>query len=142
MQPLRRIGAGVLAAAILLLTIGASPVGAGLDRPPSTADDQTVLDEDERCNDISGSPLCVGWFRDANYNGTVWVEYYKTSGPTRHVRLYVASCGQPKVLVYEGDVSAGRRVTGGWNGRVSPGACWVGYMRIGNQQWTTGELYS
>lgn len=126
----------MLAAAALTLSMSASPADAAAPAPapaPLAA---------ERCNDISGSPLCVDWHRDANYNGSVGVSYMKNSGPTRYVRLYVASCGQPKVQVWEGNVAAGEFAWGDWNGRVLPGACWVGYMRIGNTQWTTGELYS
>lgn len=128
--------------AALTLTMSASPAGAGPAADRSGSQDDATALASRRCNDISGSPLCIDWYRDANYNGSVSVSYRKDSGPTRYVRLYVASCGQPMVQVFAGNVSAGGYVWGSWHGRILPGACWVGYMRIGNTQWTTGQLYS
>jgi hypothetical protein len=109
-----------------------------LDAEPSAS----AQDWDSTCNNISGSDLCLMWERGANYEGSLEVFYRKTSGPTRYIHLYVASCGHPKYQVYEGYIEPGQTRAGAWDGYIYPGSCWIGYLRIGNAQWTTGELYS
>jgi hypothetical protein len=109
-----------------------------LDAEPSAS----AQDWDSTCNNIDGSDLCLMWERGANYEGYLEVFYRKTSGPTRYIHLYVASCDHPKYQVYEGYIEPGQTTAGAWDGYIYPGSCWVGYLRIGNAQWTTGELYS
>jgi hypothetical protein len=93
-----------------------------------------------RCNDISGSPLCLVIEGALNSSGRVSVRYHKKSGPVRYIRLYIASCGRAKELVYEGKIAPTQLKLGGKWKHLSYGSCWVGYLRIGNTQWTTGEL--
>jgi hypothetical protein len=82
------------------------------------------------------------WERNANYEGYLEVWYQKRSGPKRYIHLYVAGCDQAPYQVYEGYIEPGQTRAGAWDGYIYPGSCWVGYMRIGNARWTTGELYS
>lgn len=123
--------------------LAAGMVSAPLAIPATAAGASSIgpMAAGSRCNDISGSPLCIGWRRDAGGHG-VTVSYKKNSGPTRHVRLYIAGCGLPMTLYWEGDLSPGQTGVGTWGGVPQPGSCWVGYMRISNSQWTTGEIYS
>jgi hypothetical protein len=110
--------------------------------PQDAAPSASAQDWDSRCTDISGSDLCLMWERGANYEGYLEVWYQKTSGPKRYIHLYVASCDHPKYQVYEGYIEPGQTKAGAWDGYIYPGSCWVGYLRIGNAQWTTGRLYS
>jgi hypothetical protein len=110
--------------------------------PQDAQPSPSAQDWDSRCTDISGSDLCLMWERDSNYEGYLEVWYSKRSGPKRYIHLYVAGCDQPKYQVYEGYIEPGQTRAGAWDGYIYPGSCWVGYLRIGNAQWTTGELYS
>lgn len=137
------IGGGVLGAVVLILSLSTSPAQAESDGAQSAIGQQSgAQDFDSKCNWIFGSPLCIAWYRSANYQGELEVFYKKNSGPRRYIRLYLASCGQPMVQVYAGFISPGQTRAGFWDGFIYPGSCWVGFMRIGNSQWTTGELYS
>jgi hypothetical protein len=137
------IGAGVLGAVVLILSLSTSPAQAGSEGAQSAIGQQSgAQDFDSKCNRIFGSPLCIAWYRNANYQGELEVFYKKNSGPRRYIRLYLASCGQPMAQVYEGFISPGQTRAGFWDGYIYPGSCWIGYMRIGNRQWTTGRLYS
>jgi hypothetical protein len=138
----RRIS-GVVGAIVLLLTAGvglaeaeAAVAQAAAQQAPSARDYHS------RCNNISGSNLCLLWQRNANDKGFLQIAYSKQSGPRRYIRLYVAQCGHAKRQVYAGSIEPGHVRSGTWHGSISPGSCWVGYMRIGNTQWTTGELRS
>jgi len=93
-----------------------------------------------RCNDISGSPLCLVIDGELDGKGHVGVRYHKKSGPVRSIRLYIASCGRAKELVSEGNIAPTQLKLGGKWKSLSYSSCWVGYLRIGNTQWTTGEV--
>ncbi|MEV0616457.1 hypothetical protein AB0I81_24295 [Nonomuraea sp. NPDC050404] len=93
-----------------------------------------------RCNDISGSPLCISVTGNLNANATVRVSYTKNSGPERFVGLYLSACGSPQGLVAQGTVGPGDTIAGSRVRYIYFNSCWVGHMRIGNTQWTTGEL--
>jgi hypothetical protein len=142
MRRVRRI-IGVVGAIVLLLTAGAglaeaesAVAQAAVQQAPSARDYHS------QCNNISGSNLCLLWQRNANDKGFLQIAYSKQSGPRRYIRLYVAQCGHAKRQVYAGYIEPGHVRSGTWHGSISPGSCWVGYMRIGNTQWTTGELRS
>jgi hypothetical protein len=142
MRRASRIGA-LVGIVVLMFASGASPARAESDVAQSAVQQPpSIQDWDSRCNDISGSDLCLMWERNSNYEGTLEVWYSKRSGPRRYIRLYVAGCGLPMHQVYEGYIDAGQTRSGAWDGYIYPGSCWVGYLRIGNAQWTTGELYS
>lgn len=136
--------AAMLAATVLTLGLSIGSASAAPDSGTTTGDVVAPLASGQRCNDISGSPLCIRWQRDTPRpgEGIVEVWYTKNSGPARFVNLYVASCGQPMVRVFSGTVAAGDTGWGYWDGYPRPGSCWVGYMRIGNSQWTTGQIIS
>jgi hypothetical protein len=145
MRRVRRISRliGVVGAVVLLGIAGAGP-GKSESEVARTADQPSpsVQDWDSRCNDIAGSDLCLMWERNANYEGYLEVWYQKRSGPKRYIHLEVAGCGLPPYQVYEGYIEPGQTRAGAWDGYIYPGSCWVGYLRIGNARWTTGELYS
>jgi hypothetical protein len=108
----------------------AAPAGASLAKHWST------------CNDISGSPLCISILGDLDANADVNVWYSKNSGPDRLVRLYLSKCGSSRDLVAQGTVEAGDTIDGSRVKYIYFNSCWVGHMRIGNTQYTTGELYT
>ncbi|MGW4793770.1 hypothetical protein ACWEPC_15350 [Nonomuraea sp. NPDC004297] len=114
-----------LAAAVMVVTMTPTSADAALAR--------------QRCNNISGSPLCivVGGVDQTTFIRT---SYHKRSGPKRYVGLYVALCDTAGRRVYAGNVSAGQVVTGGLRRWVSKGGCYIGFMRIGNTQYNTGRL--
>ena len=142
-QPVRRFIGVVGAVVFLMFAAGVGPAGAESDvaRTPGKPS-PSAQDWDSRCNNIRGSDLCLSWWRDSNHQGEVEIFYRKESGPKRYIRLYVALCGHAKLQVYEGYIEPRQTRAGAWDGPISPGSCWVGYMRIGNRQWTTGELRS
>ncbi|MEW9556242.1 hypothetical protein [Nonomuraea sp. NPDC050783] len=93
-----------------------------------------------RCNDISGSPLCISIWGDLNENADVNVWYSKNAGPERLVQLYLSACGGQRDLVAQGTVEAGDTIDGSRVKYIYFNSCWVGHMRIGNTQYTTGEV--
>lgn len=134
---------GVVGAVIFLFSAAANPAEVASAVAQTTAQQAPrARDYHSRCNNIAGSNLCLLWQRTANYKGFLNIAYSKRSGPRRYIRLYVARCGRAKRQVYAGYIAPGQVRSGTWHGSISPGACWVGYMRIGNTQWTTGELRS
>jgi hypothetical protein len=93
-----------------------------------------------RCNDISGSPLCISVNGPLNGTATVMTSYQKNSGPTRSIQLYLSACGTAHELVYQGSITPPETRYGSKAKHIVYNSCWVGHMRIGNTQWTTGEL--
>jgi hypothetical protein len=134
---------GVVGAVVFALIAGAGP-GESESDVARAAGRQLPRAQgwNSRCNNIAGSDLCLMWERNANYDGYLEVWYQKKSGPKRHIRLEVAGCGRAPYQVYEGDIQPGQTRAGAWDGHIYPGSCWVGYLRIGNARWTTGELHS
>jgi hypothetical protein len=131
--PVIRLVAG-LAAALAMIVPAASPAHAA--QPADVAAEKQW----DRCNDISGSPLCLVITGELDGKGHVGVRYHKKSGPVRSIRLYIASCARAKELVYEGNIAPTQLKLGGKWKSLSYSSCWVGYLRIGNTQWTTGEV--
>ena len=144
-EAMRRVSRliGVVGAVVLLFTAGAGLAEAESAVAQAAAQQSpSARDYHSRCNNISGSNLCLLWQRNSNYKGFLNISYSKKSGPRRYIRLYVALCGHAKRQVYAGYIEPGHVRSGTWNVYIYPGSCWVGYMRIGNTQWTTGELRS
>ena len=131
--PVRRLVAG-LVAALAMIAPAASPAQAA--QPADVA----AAKQWDRCNDISGSPLCLVVSGTLHSTGSVSVRYHKQSGPPRSIRLYIASCGRAKELVYQGNIAPTQFKLGSKLKHLSYSSCWVGYLRIGNTQWTTGEV--
>ncbi|TDC98877.1 hypothetical protein E1292_33815 [Nonomuraea deserti] len=122
---MKRSVTAILAATVTALTMA-----------PTSADAAAAR---QRCNDISGSPLCIV-VGGVNQTTFIRTYYHKRSGPKRYVGLYVALCDTAGRRVFNGYVSAGQVVTGGVRRWVSSGGCYIGFMRIGNAQYTTGRL--
>jgi hypothetical protein len=142
MRHINRIGI-VIGTAVVLFIAGAGLAEAKSDVAQAAAQQSPgARDYHSRCNNIAGSNLCLLWQRNSNYKGFLNIAYSKKSGPRRYIRLYVAGCGKAKRQVYAGYIESGQVRSGTWNGYIYRGSCWVGYMRIGNRQWTTGELRS
>ncbi|MEU0558118.1 hypothetical protein [Dactylosporangium sp. NPDC006015] len=129
-----RAAVALTSAAVLPLTVFATPAHA------AEPGDVTVAAGWARCNDISGSPLCISVNGALNSTATVMTSYQKNSGPDRSISLYLSACGTAKELVYQGSITVPGTRYGSRAKYISYNSCWVGHMRIGNTQWTTGEL--
>ena len=99
-----------------------------------------------RCNVLWGSPLCISVRGSLNQRANIKVWYSKNSGPKRSARLYLLAFGKRckgrvrQVLVAQGTVKPHETLSGGKVRHIYLYSCWVGRMRIGNRQFTTGEL--
>jgi hypothetical protein len=114
--------------------------GVALALAAESPDDVSVARLWSRCNNIAGSPLCITVNGSLNNTANVTVSYRKNSGPVRSIRLYVSACRTPRQLVYQGSIAPGQTRYGSKVRHIYFNSCWVGHMRIGNTQWTTGEL--
>jgi hypothetical protein len=123
-----------VATTLAMITVSLTPATA------ATSADASALRLWSRCNDIAGSPLCITVNGNLNDTANVTVSYRKNSGPVRSARLYLARCGKAKELVHQGSVRPGQTIYGSKIKYIYFNSCWVGYLRIGNTQWTTGEL--
>ena len=123
------------AAALALASVQISPAGAA-ESPRGAA-----VREWHTCNDLWGSPLCISVRGSLNDKADIKVWYSKNSGPRRFVRLYLRRCGKPgRDLVVQGYVKPHETIDGGKVRHIFFKSCWVGDMRLGNRNFTTGEL--
>lgn len=99
-----------------------------------------------RCNVIGGSPLCIFIKGNLNQRADIRVWYHKNSGPKRFAKIHLFSFGKRcegrarRELIAQGTVKPNETIGGSKVRHIYLYSCWSGSMRIGNRQFSTGEL--
>jgi len=125
---------------MLLMIVGTTVVLMALTHATASAE-PAGSNHWSRCNDIYGSPLCISIIGKLNESAEITVEYRKSSGPVRFVRLYLQRCDSGKRdLVVQGEVVPPNIINGSKVRRIYSNSCWIGQMRILNMRFVTGEL--